>query len=78
MGIKIFERAIELALGEPVESIRNKTVDEKRCEIEKKKKRHMKFRSYFPFIGRGNVLRDKVVDHEQAEKDFRDALKNVE
>ncbi len=77
MGIETFERAVEDALGEPIESIRNKTIDDRRCEIERKRKKRLRFISYFPFVGRGNVLRKFIVDHKRVEKAFRSAINRV-
>jgi hypothetical protein len=35
----------------------------------------MKFESRFPLIGRGNVMRDRVIDHESVEADLEQALR---
>lgn len=64
------ERAIEASTGERVEVLRSRTLEETRLVAEKKHRRPMKFVSHFPFIGRGNVLRDRLVSHEQVEADL--------
>jgi len=74
MTTKAFDHAIELATGEPIESIRNTPVDERRNAIEEKRGRKIRLTTRFPFIGRGNVLHDRLVDHEQAERALREAL----
>jgi len=74
MATTAFEKAIELATGESVESIRNTPVDERRRAIEQQRGRRLRFRSRFPFIGRGNVLHDRFVDHEEAERALKEAL----
>jgi hypothetical protein len=75
MNLQKFEKTVEGFLGEPISSIRKKPIDERRNEIEKKSKRSLHFKSYFPFIGRGNVLRDYVVTHEDADKALKKALR---
>lgn len=74
MVTKEFERSIELATGESIESIRNTPVDERRDTIEKLRGCRIRFQSRFPFIGRGNVLHDRFVDHETAERALKEAL----
>jgi len=70
-----FEKTIEKILGEPIADIRNRPLDEQRRLIENKHKKPMKFETRFPFIGRGNILRDRTVDNETVEKLLDEALK---
>lgn len=74
MATKIFERAVELATGESIENLRSTPVDELRTKVERKRGRPLRFKSYFPFIGRGNVLRSRVVPHDRVEEDFLRAV----
>ncbi len=75
MGIPILERAIELATGESVEELRLRTMDETRRIAEQRAGHAMRFMSAFPFIGRGNVLRDRVVSHDDVEAELTRALR---
>ena len=70
-----FIRAVELATGENIQSLQNTTLDEWRRVVEAKHKAPMRFRSWFPFIGRGNVLRDRTLTHNQVEQALTEALK---
>ena len=70
-----FVRAVELASGEKIEALQNITVDERRRMMEAKHGAPMRFPSCFPFIGRGNVLRDCCLTHEQVEAALTKALK---
>ena len=74
MASKAFECAAEVALGESIESIRRTPICEQRLAKEKELGRPLRFRSYFPFIGRGNVLRDRAVPHERVEAEFLRAI----
>ena len=50
-------------------------LDEQRELIEKRKGHRLRFRSYFPFIGRGTVLHDRFKNHDEAEKALSEALR---
>ena len=71
-----FERAVERATGESIDSLRRTPIDERRQTIEKAAGHPLKFKSRFPVIGRGNVLRDRTVDHEEAEAAFWKAVRD--
>jgi hypothetical protein len=70
-----FELAIEREMHESVESIRRTPIDERRKAIKKKTGRDILFISEYGFIGRGNVLRDYIVSHEEVEKEVDEALR---
>jgi hypothetical protein len=70
-----FELAIEKELGESVEIIRSTPIDDQRRRAEKQYNQPTEFRSYFPVIGRGNVLRDRTSTHEEVEIELDKALK---
>jgi hypothetical protein len=70
-----FEKAVESALGEPIESVRSVTIGDRRAMREQKTGKPSRFESYFPLIGRGNVLRDRAVDHETVESELRGVLR---
>jgi hypothetical protein len=60
--------SIEEQTGIDINTIMNTTLSDQKIQLENKFKKPMKLISYFPFIGRGNVLRDKVITHEDIEK----------
>lgn len=70
-----FERTIERIVGESIESIREMPVDERRRRTEKKFVRPMRFYSAFPFIGRGNVMREHILTHDEVEAALNEALR---
>jgi hypothetical protein len=72
--IKTFEDAVRFATGRSIEEIRETPIDVHRGEIEARRGEPSQFRSRFPLIGRGNVLRSRMVSHETVEKDFERAL----
>lgn len=76
MDIKtVYERAIEQSTGKTMEYLRNTTISVQRQEMDVGGERLTKFVSYFPLIGRGSVLRDRMVTHEEAERRFLEAIK---
>jgi len=74
MASKDLERAVELATGQCVSRLRRTTVDERRAAVERARGKVQTFRSHFPLVGRGNVLRDRAVPHDQVEQDFLKAV----
>lgn len=72
---EILQAAVETATGMTIAHIRSTPIDDLRREIEKKFGGPMKFVSEFPFIGRGNVLRDRLVARAQVEADLDEALR---
>lgn len=76
MAIEILEKALEKACGESVSKLRSRTLEENRRLAEKKHGLLARFVSYFPFIGRGNVLRNRLVTHEEVEKRLDEALRD--
>lgn len=70
----LFEQAIETAMGESIENLRQIPIDERRARMENASGRTLFFRTRFPFIGRGNVMRDHVVHNDKVESDFLRAV----
>ncbi|HCL56350.1 MAG TPA: hypothetical protein DHW82_05000 [Spirochaetia bacterium] len=56
---------IEKFIGLDLEKIKQMTPTSFRIYLEKKNKRKLFFKSEFPFIGRGNVLRDGIIGRNQ-------------
>jgi hypothetical protein len=72
--MSILERVVELALGEPIESVRQQTIAARRT-VREQRAGPISFVSCFPLIGRGNILKDRTVSHQQAEAALRTALR---
>jgi hypothetical protein len=51
------------------------SLPELRTYIEHKNGKKMKIKSFFPLIGRGNVLGDKILSHEKVEELLSEALR---
>lgn len=64
------EQAISRKVGLSIEQLRQTNPVEIAKHIEQKKHKKLSFSSQFPFIGRGNVLRDGVMTSEQINKDI--------
>jgi phosphoribosylformylglycinamidine (FGAM) synthase-like amidotransferase family enzyme len=72
-------RAIESEMGKTIREVQEQTLSDRRREVEANHKgRRMMFSINFPFIGRGNVLRDRVLSHEEIDKQFNEALKDID
>jgi hypothetical protein len=74
MATTTFEKAVEQMTGETIENLRRTPIDERREALEKASGKPTHFVSRFPLIGRGNVLRKRLVSREKVEKDFWEAL----
>jgi KaiC/GvpD/RAD55 family RecA-like ATPase len=73
---QIIERAVERATGVEVESLRQMPIDERRRLVEQKAGRPLRIVSRFRLIGRGNIMRDRLISHEEVEAVLRRALNN--
>jgi hypothetical protein len=69
-----FEKNVERWTGRNVKELRRETIEETRKSLALKGILIRLF-SEFPFIGRGNILRDKIVSHEDVEKELDKALR---
>ncbi len=65
--LESLERDVEKITGEKAEVLRGQTLSALRHSMEKKKGKQFKFPPVFPLIGRGNVMRNRIVDHETIE-----------
>lgn len=75
MASKALEEAVERATGESVDALRSTPLDERRALLEAQRGERVKYVSWSPVIGRGNVLSDRIVSHEQAEQAYEDAIR---
>jgi hypothetical protein len=64
------EQSIAEKVGLSIQEIRQKSPSEIATFIEGKTKKKLTFSSQFPFIGRGNVLRDGVKTSQDIDKDI--------
>jgi len=72
-------KAIESDTGKTIREIQEQSLSDRRREVEANHGGHkMVFPVKFPFIGRGNVLRHRVLSHEEVDKRFNKALKNLD
>jgi len=72
-------RAIESEMGKTIQEVQEQTLSDRRREVEAKHGgRKMIFPVNFPFIGRGNVLRDQVLSREEVDRQFNEALKSID
>jgi hypothetical protein len=69
-----FIKALERATGRSLEYLRQVSLEDWRAEVDARFGRRRRFRSYYPHVGRGNVLRDRVRDHDDVEADFERAM----
>jgi len=64
------EQSIAEKVGLSIQEIRHKSPSEIATFIEGKTQKKLTFSSQFPFIGRGNVLRDGVKTSQDIDKDI--------
>lgn len=68
-----FEKALEEATGETIESLRNKHIDQRRKEIEAKSGKPMRVISRWPFIGRTQA--PQILTSKEVNSTVDEALK---
>lgn len=69
------ERAIEATTGQTIDNLRNMPLDTLRRLIEKKRQSAVVITRNFPFLGRGNVMRDETISRDEVEKQLDEALR---
>jgi hypothetical protein len=70
-----FIKNVEKKSGLTFSEIKSKDPSEIREHFEKRFNSKTIFSSEFPFIGRGNVLRDGIINHDQLNKEIDKILK---
>ena len=70
-----FERSLESRTGMEIAWMRDTPIDTQRRVAESQFGAPVVITSQFPFIGRGNVLRDHIVSHAEVEKTLDAALR---
>ena len=71
-----FELCVERSTGKSIEYLRETPIDEQRLAVEAVHGKRLVFKSYFPLIGRGNVLHNRLITHDEAEAALRKALRH--
>jgi hypothetical protein len=71
------DRAIAEFTGHSVEYLKNTPLDEIRANAEAERGESIEFASNFPLIGRGNVMRDRLVSHKDALAAYDDAIRRL-
>jgi hypothetical protein len=69
------EKIIELDTGNTAEELRSTPLDEFRARVELARGHALRFVSKFPFLGRGNVMRDKTIDHATVNRQLDEVLR---
>lgn len=69
------ERSVERLTGYSADTVRNQTIEEFQAQVEARAGRPFRVENYFPFIGRGNVLGDRLVAHEDVERALDSVLR---
>jgi hypothetical protein len=70
------ERNAEAITGLPVDELRRMSPEEYREHCEKKTGKKLQIKSEFPFIGRGNVLRDGIISRDSLDSEIDRILKS--
>ena len=72
MGKTVLEENAERLSGETVESLRQTPLSERH---ERHRSKGQEMASHYPLIGRGSVLRDRQVSHQDAERAYERAIR---
>lgn len=68
-------RSIERKTGKTIAELQRETLSERRERMETLHGRVMRIVTFFPFIGRGTVMGDHIMSHEEVEKQFKKAVR---
>lgn len=66
---------IEQKTGESIEQLQAETLWERRRKIEARHPWRMRVIRYFPFIGRGSVMGEHLLSHEDVANEFDRAIR---
>lgn len=62
------EKTVERITGASAAELRRRSIDEQRGAVERHHGRPMQFVRRFPVIGRGNVLRDRIMSRAEIDR----------
>jgi len=65
--LKQLEATVEKVTGQTAANLRAQTLTQLRSKTEAKNRRNWVFASRFPVVGRGSVMRERVMRHEDVE-----------
>ena len=71
----LLDRAVERLTGFTADTLRDVPLSEWRLRAEARAKKPTVFTSIFPIIGRGNVMRDHFISHEEVNRRFDAAFR---
>jgi len=69
-----FEESLERLTGRSMQYLRDVPLDQQMADMRERTGEPMEVVSYFPVIGRGNVMRDRTIPHEEVERLLTAAL----
>ena len=72
---KRLDVALERITGVPIGELREMPLSERRARVEETTGQPAKFPSFYHAIGRGNVLRDRAITHEEVIKRFDESFR---
>lgn len=75
MNFSGVERSAERVTGLPLGQIKAMSPERFRTYLEQKNKKSFSFTSEFPFIGRGNVLRDSLISSSRLNSEIDEILR---
>ena len=77
MASEQFEGTIERSTGMSIEILRRTPLDELRRNAEQQAGKPIQFYTAYPWAGRGSVMKDRLVSHEEANKELDHALRRL-
>ena len=75
MNFSGVEKSAERATGLPLGQIKSMSPEGFRTYLEQKNKKSFSFTSEFPFVGRGNVLRDSLISSSSLNSEIDEILR---
>jgi hypothetical protein len=77
MAETLIDNTIAESTGYSIAYLKDTPLDELRKNAEKTRGCPLRFVTAFPCIGRGNVMRDRLVSHEEAVAAYNDAIRRL-
>jgi hypothetical protein len=74
--LNVVEQNVSSLMGLPIKEIKEMSASDIRHHIEQHKNAELAFVSDFPFIGRGNVLRDNLITTAELDSNIDSILNN--
>lgn len=77
-ALEAVEAAVLLSTGRTADELRGMSPSELRLLAESRHGEPLRITTRFPFVGRGNVLRDRLLSHQAVEEMLTEALREDE